>query len=81
MCLFIIVEWSCFDDFILLAGEELVEDMRYLEYEIKGLVKGNKYFIRVVVCNMKGYSGYTVVKFVYVVFLSELFFLKYFFLY
>lgn len=61
------VEWSCFDDFIPLAGEELVEDMRHLEHEIKGLAKGNKYFIRVAACNMKGYSGYTVAKPAYAV--------------
>lgn len=63
----ITVEWSCFDDFIPLAGEEVVEDMRHLEHEIKGLVKGNKYFVRVAACNMKGYSGHTIAKPAYAV--------------
>ncbi|XP_078317877.1 ankyrin repeat and fibronectin type-III domain-containing protein 1-like isoform X2 [Crassostrea virginica] len=61
------VEWSCFDDFIPLAGEETVEDMRHLEHEIKGLAKGNKYFVRVAACNMKGYSGYSLAKPAYAV--------------
>ncbi|XP_061182068.1 ankyrin repeat and fibronectin type-III domain-containing protein 1-like isoform X3 [Saccostrea echinata] len=61
------VEWSCFDDFIPLAGEDLVEDMRHLEHEIKGLVKGNKYYVRVAACNMKGYSEYSVAKPAYAV--------------
>lgn len=78
--MFITVEWSCFDDFIPLAGEELVEDMRHLEHEIKGLAKGNKYFIRVAACNMKGYSGYTVAKPAYAVPSSELPPLKHFLL-
>lgn len=77
--MFITVEWSCFDDFIPLAGEEVVEDMRHLEHEIKGLAKGNKYFVRVAACNMKGYSGYTVAKPAYAVPSSELPPLKHFF--
>ncbi|KAJ8318796.1 hypothetical protein KUTeg_003887 [Tegillarca granosa] len=39
------VEWSCFEDFMPLAGEDIVENMRNLEYEICGLVKGNKYYV------------------------------------
>ena len=57
-----IVEWSCFEDFIPLAGEVEVEDMRHLEYEIGSLAKGNKYYVRVSACNMKGYSGFTTAK-------------------
>lgn len=53
--------------------------MRHLEHEIKGLAKGNKYFIRVAACNMKGYSGYTVAKPAYAVPSSELPRLKHFF--
>lgn len=56
-----------------------MEDMRHLEHEIKGLAKGNKYFVRVAACNMKGYSGYTVAKPAYAVPSSELPPLKHFF--
>ncbi|XP_033746779.1 uncharacterized protein LOC117331911 isoform X1 [Pecten maximus] len=53
------VEWSCFENFVPLAGDQIVEDMRHLEYEVPGLVKGNKYYIRVSAWNMKGYSPFT----------------------
>lgn len=45
-----------------LAGEDIVENMRHLEYEICGLVKGNKYYVRVTAWNMKGYGPYTMSK-------------------
>lgn len=59
---FFVVEWSCFEDFMPLAGESIVENMRHLEYEIDGLAKGNRYYVRVSAWNMKGYSPYTVAK-------------------
>lgn len=45
-----------------LAGESTVENMRHLEYEIEGLAKGNKYYVRVSAWNMKGYSPFTTAK-------------------
>ncbi|OPL33204.1 hypothetical protein AM593_10499, partial [Mytilus galloprovincialis] len=56
------VEWSCFEDFMPLAGESIVENMRQLEYEIEGLAKGNRYYVRVAAWNMKGYSPYSSAK-------------------
>ena len=56
------MEWSCFEDFMPLAGESIVENMRHLEYEIDGLAKGNRYYVRVAAWNMKGYSPYTAAK-------------------
>ncbi|XP_021361615.1 ankyrin repeat and fibronectin type-III domain-containing protein 1-like isoform X2 [Mizuhopecten yessoensis] len=61
------VEWSCFEDFMPLAGDQIVEDMRHLEYEVPSLVKGNKYYIRVSAWNMKGYSPFTPTKPTYAV--------------
>ncbi|KAL5018407.1 hypothetical protein ScPMuIL_004129 [Solemya velum] len=52
------VQWSCFEDFIPLAGEDCVEDVRHLEFEITGLIKGNSYYVRVTAWNMKGYGPY-----------------------
>lgn len=54
------VEWSCFEDFTPLAGDATVEDTRHLEYEIKELMQGNIYFVRVAAWNMKGYGQNTV---------------------
>ena len=56
------MEWSCFEDFMPLAGESTVENMRHLEYEIEGLAKGNRYYVRVSAWNMKGYSPFTTAK-------------------
>ena len=50
------VEWSCFDDFCLLAGDAVVEDLQNLELEIPNLVKGNKYYVRVKGWNIKGFG-------------------------
>ncbi|XP_069124546.1 ankyrin repeat and fibronectin type-III domain-containing protein 1-like isoform X1 [Argopecten irradians] len=61
------VEWSCFEDFVPLAGDQIIEDMRHLEYEVPGLVKGNKYYVRVSAWNMKGYSPYTTAQPTYAV--------------
>ncbi|XP_025094555.1 ankyrin repeat and fibronectin type-III domain-containing protein 1-like isoform X5 [Pomacea canaliculata] len=54
------VEWSSYQDFLPLSGEAIVEDIRHLEYEIRGLMKGNVYYVRVAACNIKGLGGYTV---------------------
>ncbi|XP_052070242.1 ankyrin repeat and fibronectin type-III domain-containing protein 1-like isoform X3 [Mytilus californianus] len=56
------VEWSCFEDFMPLAGDSIVENMRQLEYEIEGLAKGNRYYVRVAAWNMKGYSPFSSAK-------------------
>ncbi|KAK3092698.1 hypothetical protein FSP39_006121 [Pinctada imbricata] len=56
------VQWSCFEDFVPVAGEEEISDMRNLECEVKGLNKGQKYYIRVAARNLKGYSNFTISK-------------------
>ncbi|XP_067670804.1 ankyrin repeat and fibronectin type-III domain-containing protein 1-like isoform X2 [Haliotis asinina] len=48
------VEWSNTENFTSIAGEVTVEDVRQLEFEIQGLVKGSQYYVRVSACNMKG---------------------------
>ena len=59
MLLILPVEWSSYEDFLPLTGEAIVEDLRHLEYEMRGLTKGSRYYIRVSACNVKGYGGYT----------------------
>jgi hypothetical protein len=53
------VEWSCYEDFLPLTGEAIVDDLRHLEYEMRGLTKGCRYYVRVSACNVKGYGGVT----------------------
>ncbi|XP_076458760.1 ankyrin repeat and fibronectin type-III domain-containing protein 1-like isoform X2 [Babylonia areolata] len=53
------VEWSCQENFVPLTGEAIVEDLRHLEHEMKGLTKGCRYYVRVSACNVKGYGGHT----------------------
>lgn len=48
------VEWSNSENFTTVTGEVTVEDVRQLEFEIQGLVKGSQYYVRVSACNMKG---------------------------
>ncbi|KAL3877491.1 hypothetical protein ACJMK2_035191, partial [Sinanodonta woodiana] len=53
------VEWSCHEDFKPIVGEKIVQDVRCLEVEVRGLERGKKYFIRVAAWNMKGYGSFT----------------------
>ncbi|KAL8574570.1 hypothetical protein ACOMHN_047287 [Nucella lapillus] len=53
------VEWSSHENFVLLTGDAIVEDLRHLEREMKGLTKGCRYYVRVSACNVKGYGGHT----------------------
>lgn len=71
-CFVSAVEWSSYQDFLPLSGEAIVEDIRHLEYEIRGLMKGNVYYVRVAACNIKGLGGYTVSTPPYAVPSSEL---------
>ncbi|XP_041363678.1 ankyrin repeat and fibronectin type-III domain-containing protein 1-like [Gigantopelta aegis] len=52
------IEWSFVENFMSLAGEATLEDVRQLAYEIKRLHKGEAYFVRMAAWNMKGYSEY-----------------------
>lgn len=52
----ILVEWSCNETFSPLAGEQIVEDIRYNMYEIQGLNQGCVYYVRVRAWNMKGFG-------------------------
>ena len=50
------VEWSCFETFKPLAGEQILDDPRYMYYEIPNLVQGNAYYVRVRAWNIKGFG-------------------------
>lgn len=50
------VEWSCFEDFSPLAGEQIIEDPHYTFYEIPGLTQGSVYYCRVKAWNIKGFG-------------------------
>ncbi|CAH1273805.1 ANKFN1 [Branchiostoma lanceolatum] len=50
------VEWSCFENFVPLAGEFILTDLKSLSYKILGLSKGNSYYVRVSACNVKGWG-------------------------
>ena len=50
------VEWSCFEDFSVLAGEKVLDDVRNMNYEVPHLVQGNMYYVRVRASNMKGFG-------------------------
>ncbi|XP_070186846.1 ankyrin repeat and fibronectin type-III domain-containing protein 1-like isoform X2 [Littorina saxatilis] len=52
------VEWSSYEDFLPLTGEAIVDDLRHLEHEMRGLTKGCRYYGRVSACNVKGYGAY-----------------------
>ena len=65
------VEWSSYEDFLPLTGEAIVEDLRHLEYEMRGLTKGCRYYVRVSACNVKGYGGYALSSPTYAVPSSE----------
>ncbi len=53
------VEWSCFDSFSPLVGEQILDDPRYMYYEIPNLVQGNAYYVRVCAWNIKGFGPTT----------------------
>ncbi|XP_019640426.1 PREDICTED: ankyrin repeat and fibronectin type-III domain-containing protein 1-like [Branchiostoma belcheri] len=50
------VEWSCYENFVPLAGEFVLSDLKTLSYNIMGLSKGNTYYVRVSACNVKGWG-------------------------
>ncbi|ELU07671.1 hypothetical protein CAPTEDRAFT_212818 [Capitella teleta] len=50
------VEWSCFEDFSVIAGEQVIDDPRCLQYEIPDLVQGNCYYVRVSAWDVKGFG-------------------------
>ena len=58
MCSFLsfTVEWSCNESFSPLAGEQIIEDIRYNLYEIPCLQQGQVYYVRVRAWNMKGFG-------------------------
>lgn len=51
------VEWSMDEDFSSLTGEQIIEDPRYLHYEIPNLTQGNAYYVRVRAWNIKGFGN------------------------
>ena len=58
-CIYSTVEWSSYEDFIPLTGEAVLDDLRHMELEMKGLNKGCRYYVRVSASNVKGYGGFT----------------------
>uniref|UniRef100_A0A061QLM3 Putative fibronectin/RAS containing n=1 Tax=Cupiennius salei TaxID=6928 RepID=A0A061QLM3_CUPSA len=50
------VEWSCYEDFSLLAGSREISEVQKLELMIPDLTQGSTYFVRVSAGNVKGYS-------------------------
>ncbi|XP_054722612.1 ankyrin repeat and fibronectin type-III domain-containing protein 1-like [Uloborus diversus] len=50
------VEWSCYEDFSLLAGSRELADVQRLEITIPDLTQGSTYFVRVAAANVKGDS-------------------------
>ncbi|XP_039991816.1 ankyrin repeat and fibronectin type-III domain-containing protein 1 [Xiphias gladius] len=50
------VEWSCLEDFSLLAGEMLLDNLQTLKCTISGLTTGRLYYVRVLAYNMKGWG-------------------------
>ncbi|XP_075996927.1 ankyrin repeat and fibronectin type-III domain-containing protein 1-like [Genypterus blacodes] len=51
------VEWSCLEDFSLLAGDLILDHLQTLKCTISGLTTGRLYFLRVSAYNMKGWSS------------------------
>ena len=66
-----LVEWSSYEDFLPLTGEAIVDDLRHLEHEMRGLTKGCRYYVRVSACNVKGYGDYALSSPAYAVPSSE----------
>ncbi|CAH1795316.1 unnamed protein product [Owenia fusiformis] len=54
------VEWSCFEDFSVLAGDFSLDEPQQFEYEISELISGNMYYVRVKAFNIKGSGPATV---------------------
>ncbi|KFM56979.1 Ankyrin repeat and fibronectin type-III domain-containing protein 1, partial [Stegodyphus mimosarum] len=52
------VEWSCYEDFSLLAGSREISDVQKLEIMIPDLTQGSTYFVRVAAGNVKGFSSW-----------------------
>ncbi|XP_055935870.1 ankyrin repeat and fibronectin type-III domain-containing protein 1-like isoform X3 [Argiope bruennichi] len=52
------VEWSCYEDFSLLAGSREISDVQKLELMIPDLTQGSTYFVRVAAGNVKGFSSW-----------------------
>ena len=52
----ILVEWSSQEDFSSFVGEQIIEDIRYMYYEIPNLVQGDAYYVRVRAWNIRGFS-------------------------
>lgn len=52
------VQWSCDENFIVLAGEREIYDMKHLECHISDLTQGCRYYFRVACGNLKGYGNY-----------------------
>ncbi|KAK5850392.1 hypothetical protein PBY51_001276 [Eleginops maclovinus] len=50
------VEWSCLQDFSLLAGEMLLENLQSLRATISNLTTGRLYYVRVLAYNMRGWG-------------------------
>uniref|UniRef100_A0AAV2LJI4 Fibronectin type-III domain-containing protein n=1 Tax=Knipowitschia caucasica TaxID=637954 RepID=A0AAV2LJI4_KNICA len=50
------VQWSCLQDFSLVAGETVLENLQSLRFCITGLTTGQVYFVRVSAFNMKGWG-------------------------
>ncbi|XP_029707285.1 ankyrin repeat and fibronectin type-III domain-containing protein 1 isoform X2 [Takifugu rubripes] len=50
------VEWSCLQDFSLLAGDVLLDNLQSLKCTISGLTTGRRYHVRVSAYNMKGWG-------------------------
>ncbi|ESO85784.1 hypothetical protein LOTGIDRAFT_235745 [Lottia gigantea] len=53
------VEWSCYENFKPLVNEGIADNIQALEYEITGLEKGVRYYVKVSAWNMKGYGPST----------------------
>lgn len=54
--LFVLVEWSCAQNFKPLVGEVFISDLQNLKYDITGLECGCPYYVRVTAWNMKGFG-------------------------
>ncbi|XP_037610455.1 ankyrin repeat and fibronectin type-III domain-containing protein 1 isoform X2 [Sebastes umbrosus] len=50
------VEWSCLQDFSLLAGETVLDNLQTLKCTISSLTTGRLYYVRVSAYNMKGWG-------------------------
>ena len=50
------MEWSCYEDFQPILGQQIIEDVLYRSFEISDLAYGNVYFVRISAGNMKGFG-------------------------